>query len=108
QAALEDALDSTVLGDLWFERGELREARHEHLRALTIRSARLPPGHPDVAESLESLGNVAIREGNHVEAEGLHRRALEMRVQALGPKHMDVAATLNNLAVSLKGQVGEL
>lgn len=62
KAALEDALDSTVLGDLWFERGELREARHEHLRALKIRTARLPAGHPDVAESLESLGNVAIRE----------------------------------------------
>ncbi|CAN0293829.1 unnamed protein product, partial [Hapterophycus canaliculatus] len=62
QAALEDALDSTTLGDLWFERGQLKEARHEHLRALRIRTARLPPGHPDVAESLESLGNVAIRE----------------------------------------------
>lgn len=62
KAALEDALDSTVLGDLWFERGELAEARHEHRRALRIRTARLPAGHPDVAESLESLGNVAIRE----------------------------------------------
>ncbi|CAN0511879.1 unnamed protein product, partial [Ectocarpus sp. 8 AP-2014] len=62
QTALADALDSTILGDLWFERGELKEARYEHLRALRIRSARLPPGHPDIAESLESLGNVAIRE----------------------------------------------
>lgn len=51
-----------MLGDLWFERGELREARHEHLRALRIRTELLPHGHPDVAESLESLGNVAIRE----------------------------------------------
>lgn len=62
QAALEDALDSTTLGDLWFERGELDEARHEHMRALKIRMARLRHGHPDIAESLESLGNVAIRE----------------------------------------------
>lgn len=59
---MEDALDSTVLGDLWFEKGVLREARIEHLRALEIRKAWLPAGHPDVAESLESLGNVAIRE----------------------------------------------
>ena len=62
QAALEDALDSTTLGDLWFEHGELKEARYEHLRALRIRMAKLPAGHRDVAESLESLGNVAIRE----------------------------------------------
>ena len=62
QAALEDALDSTTLGDLWFEHGELKEARYEHLRALRIRTAKLPAGHRDVAESLESLGNVAIRE----------------------------------------------
>lgn len=62
QTALEEALDSTTLGDLWFERGELKEARYEHQRALEIRTARLPTGHPDVAESLESLGNVAIRE----------------------------------------------
>lgn len=47
-------------------------------------------------------------QGNHLEAEGLHRRALDMRMRVLGPKHMDVAATLNNLAVSLKGQPGEL
>ena len=63
KAALEDALDSTTLGDLWFEHGELKEARYEHLRALRIRTAKLPAGHRDVAESLESLGNVAIREG---------------------------------------------
>ena len=62
QAALEDALDSTTLGDLWFERGELDEARYEHLRALRIRMSKLRQGHPDIAESLESLGNVAIRE----------------------------------------------
>lgn len=62
QAALEDALDSTNLGDAWFERGELAEARYEHTRALKIRTANLRPGHPDVAESLESLGNVSIRE----------------------------------------------
>ncbi|CAN0132895.1 unnamed protein product [Pylaiella littoralis] len=70
--------------------------------------ATLPTGHPDVAESLESLGNVAIREGNHFEAETLHRQALDMRMEVLGPTHMDVAATLNNLAVSLKGQPGKL
>lgn len=62
QDALQEARDSTALGDLWFERGMLREARYEHLRALKIRTARLPPGHADVAESLESMGNVAIRE----------------------------------------------
>lgn len=62
QAALEDAHDSTTLGDLWFDRGQLKEARDEHRRALKIREKWLPPGDRDVAESLESLGNIAIRE----------------------------------------------
>ncbi|CAM9426348.1 unnamed protein product [Discosporangium mesarthrocarpum] len=106
--ALKEATDCTRLGDMWFKRGCLEPARREHLRALGVRLARLPAGHPDISQSLESLGNVAIRAGRHREAEGLHRRALEMRVTRLGPNHIDVAATLNNLAVALKGQPGKM
>lgn len=97
QAALEDAFDSTTLGDLWFERGELKEARAEHLRALKIRTARLEPGHPDVAESLESLGNVAIREVGRSASPCLSSSSLSLTVSLTVP----LSSSNANAAASL-------
>jgi len=54
--------------------------------------------HPDVAQSLNSLGGLYYIQGRDAEAEPLLQRSLAIREQALGPEHPDVAQSLNNLA----------
>jgi tetratricopeptide (TPR) repeat protein len=73
-------------------------------RALAIREKALGPDHPDVASSLNNLGNVYLRQGHYAESEPLHMRALAIREKALGPDHPDVAYCLNGLALTFRDQ----
>ena len=67
-------------------------------RALRIREGALGADHPDVARSLNSLGNVLLMSGKYARAEEVYSRALSIREKARGPEHPDVATSLNNLA----------
>ena len=53
--------------------------------------------HPEVARSLNNLGNLLRRRGQFAEAERLHLEALAIRRAVLGSAHPDVASSLNSL-----------
>ncbi len=85
--------------------GRLAEAQTAHEAALALRQRALPPGHPDIANSLNNLGLVAWQQGRLEEALLAHQRALALRLERLGAEHPDVAMSLNNLAPVL-GELG--
>ena len=77
------------------------EAEPLFRRALAIRERSLGVGHPDVAQTLDNLGQLLEDTNRLDEAETIMRRALAIREQSLGPDHPHVAITLNTLAVLL-------
>lgn len=66
--------------------------------ALAIDTARLGPGHPDVARELEALGLNALYAGRFESARPLFERALAIRRQTEGELSPSVADNLNSLA----------
>ncbi len=79
------------------QEGKYEEARDYLERALAIREKALGPEHPQVAGSLNNLGNVASSQGKYEEARDYYERALAIREKALGPEHPQVALPLSNL-----------
>ena len=82
------------LGLLLTIEGNPRGARLLVERALAIREATLPSGHPDVATSLITVA-LALQAGNApAAASGMLDRALAIQEAAFGPGHREVATTL--------------
>lgn len=77
--------------------GKYVEATAIAKRSLAIREKALGPNHPDVATSLNNLGELYRLQGRFTEAEPLHVRSLAIRGQRLGSNHPLVALSLNNL-----------
>jgi non-specific serine/threonine protein kinase/serine/threonine-protein kinase len=77
--------------------------------ALAIHEAELPPDHPDVAGSLNKLGEAHRKRAEYDQAWPLYERALAIREEALGPDSPEVGAVLNNMALVLvsKGEYEE-
>jgi tetratricopeptide (TPR) repeat protein len=75
--------------------GKAREYRN---RSLEILIATRGPEHPDVANALNNLGNIAIAEHDLEQARDYLQRALAIREQVQGAEHPDVAGTLVSLA----------
>jgi CHAT domain-containing protein/Tfp pilus assembly protein PilF len=82
-----------------FNAGNFEEARPLAERMLEIREKALGPEHPDVAQSVNTLGRFYYYQGDYDKAEPLYQRALAIREKVLGPEHPDVAVSLNNLAL---------
>ena len=61
-------------------------AADHHAQAYELRSRLLPPDHPDLANSLNALGNVAFGARNYEEAATRYAEALQLRERVLGPK----------------------
>jgi len=74
------------------------------LEALAIREQVLGPSNVDVANSLDTLGEIYRGQGKFDDAERVHRRALAIRERELGPDHPDVAESLDNLAMLRNAQ----
>lgn len=68
-------------------------------RTLASRRARLGPNHPDVAESLQSLGLVLYNAGRFDEAKPMLEEALTIQEATLGPSNDALATTLNSLGL---------
>jgi len=81
-----------------FHAGKAGEAIPLAKRALELREAAHPAGHPDIALSLSNLAFFYQAQGRLADAEPLFTRALAMREAALPAGHPDIATTLNNLA----------
>ena len=91
------------------KQGKLAEAVPLAEQSLSLREKELGPMHPDVAASLNSLGDLHGLLSEPGKALPLLTRALSIREQALGPSHPDVATSLNSLANvrALGGEYGK-
>ena len=88
-------------GVLLHRSGDWPAARATLERAVAHWEKVLGPDHPEVAGSLNKLGNASIRLGDYAAARTTHERALAIREKALGPDHPIVAQSLNNLGLVL-------
>jgi CHAT domain-containing protein/tetratricopeptide (TPR) repeat protein len=82
-----------------YQAGKFSEAILPARRALEIREKTLGPDDPDVATSLDNLGQLYYRQSRYADAEPLYTRALVIREKALGADHPDVGQSLASLAV---------
>ena len=105
-AAFETSAPSLELADCLEAQAEARakegadmEAEALLSRALILREAARGPDSPDVAITLNNLGNISQRLGLGVRAERLLRRAVAIGEATLGPEHPTVTARLNNLGL---------
>jgi tetratricopeptide (TPR) repeat protein len=89
---------TSALAKSYFDRGESELAMPLHEEALAMHRAALPPGHLDIANSLNNLAAVQAHRGQYDRALPLLEEALAMRRAALPPGHPDIATSLNNLA----------
>jgi tetratricopeptide (TPR) repeat protein len=81
----------------------LYDEAEQHLRAaLAERQALLGREHPQVATSLNNLGELLTDRNQFAEAEGLFREALTIRQKLFGGEHPDVAQSLNNLGLVMQ------
>ena len=100
QPDIEAAARHTI--GLTFLRLDRYEKAEPLLRAaLDLRRRTLGPEHPDVAQSLDSVGRLMHATGDLEAAGSLYRQALEIRRRLLGAEHADVATSLDNLATQL-------
>ncbi|HKQ80032.1 MAG TPA: serine/threonine-protein kinase [Blastocatellia bacterium] len=78
-------------------------------KALKLRREALGEDHPDVASSLNHLGEVERLKGDFVGSESLFCEALAARLRLFGAESKEVAETLNYLALLLheRGQYDE-
>ncbi|UFP96547.1 CHAT domain-containing tetratricopeptide repeat protein [Gloeobacter morelensis] len=83
---------------LW-RQGDYAQALEPAEQAMAVRERLLGPEHPDVAASLNHLGNLLADRGDYGRSELLYERALAIRHKVFGSKHPSVAASLNNLAI---------
>ncbi len=79
------------------ERAQYSQAESLYRQALAIREQVLGQEHPDVAESLNGLGELYDHQGKYAQAESVYQQALALRERALGSQHPYVAESLNNL-----------
>jgi len=92
------------IGATFFSLARYEEAESLFREALEIYRKALPVGHPNIANSLNSLALLLQAQNKLAEAEPLLREALEIRRKALPAGHPDIAPSLNNLAFLLKAQ----
>jgi len=98
EAQVREAIGTTLQGLARYD-----EAEPDLRKALAIRRAALPAGHPDIADSLNDLGLLLQAQNKLVEAEPLFREALKI-YRALPAAQLAVAGCLNDLALLLMAQ----
>ena len=73
-------------------------------RALAIRERVYGPVHPNVASTVNELGNLAIARDRYAEAEAYMKRVVAIYREAYGGKHYLISIGLSNLASVYMGQ----
>ena len=99
EGQLAEATARHALGVLANSAGDNDAASEHYERAFALRTALLPADHPDLARSLNALGNVHLRRAEYDRALERYREALDLRVQVFGPNHPAVAGILNNISL---------
>src|SRR5262245_4564414 len=90
-----------TIGKLYQSIGLYDRAQALLEEALKLRRQALGNESPDVATSLNHLGDVANLNGEYAKSESLFRKALAMRQKLLGKQSLDVADSMNNLGAVL-------
>jgi tetratricopeptide (TPR) repeat protein len=96
-AELAAALSELATTRAW--QGNYEASEELARRAIAIRESLLGTDHPDVAESLNVLGNALQNTGQLEEAEAVHRRALTLREAAEGLDRIAIGQSAHNLAI---------
>src|SRR6266571_883953 len=97
QPAVEAEMRS-VIGALYHETRQFRQAEEMQRAALAIRRKRFGSESSEVAASLNELGLTLLANGKLSEAERVSREALDIRRRRFGNENADVATSQNNLA----------
>jgi tetratricopeptide (TPR) repeat protein len=93
-----------ILGQVLLDFGEPAKAEALHREALELRRKVLGNDHPDVARSLNNLGDVLrVQDGGPAEAEALHRLAWAIQTR-LPRKQLEATETLHYLGWALERQ----
>jgi serine/threonine-protein kinase len=87
-----------VLGNVHMELGLLEESEPLLEEALNIRASLFTGDHPDIAESMNSLGEWLHHSGELEKAEENLTESLEMRLRLFGENHQDVGKSYTTLA----------
>jgi tetratricopeptide (TPR) repeat protein len=95
-AAFTRCIDS--LAGSYCDQGYYDMALSLYEEALAMRRAALPPGHSDIAASLNDLALLHDSKGEYDRALPLYEEALTIERAALPPGHPAIATSLNNLA----------
>jgi len=101
---LAEAFAQHQLGVLADASGDTEAASRHYERAFALRSALLPPDHPDLGRSLNALGNVHLDRGEYDQALARYRESLALRERVFGPHHPEVAKALNNVSLILRSK----
>ena len=96
--SLEEARRLQREGEAHIEARQSKEAAEKLDRALSIRRQALGEVHPDVAQSMQRLGIVALSQGEYARAEQLAQNALKIREAALSANDVAVGESLTDLA----------
>ena len=78
--------------------GKNKESAENWERFIGLVEKYFGPFHPELAPSLNKLGDLYYLQGDYNKAQPLYARALAIREKAFGPDHPDVALSLGNLA----------
>jgi len=81
-------------GEAYAKKNQPDRAEADLRQALALRLQYLPPKHPVIATTQNSLANVLAAESKFAEAEQLLLSALAIRTETLGPNHPSVARNL--------------
>ncbi|CAF1157553.1 unnamed protein product [Rotaria sp. Silwood1] len=87
------------LGLVYSNMGEYSKALASHQQALDIRKKTLPPNHPDLATSYNTIGLVYSNMGEYSKALASHQQALDIRKKTLPPNHLDLATSYNTIGL---------
>ena len=90
------------LGVLADALGDDETASQSYARSFALRSVLLDPDHPDLARSLNALGNVHLDRGEYEQALRRYQESLALRERVFGPRHPEVAGALNNVSLILR------
>ncbi|GEM_PF-2511652 len=104
QEPLVEATVRTVLGRTWLALGRFDEAQQQLETGLAQREARLAQDHPDVAESLDALGQLRYARQDLAGALSLFERTLALSRASAGGDRLQTAMALNNMGAVLNAQ----
>lgn len=96
-----------IIGQVFYELGEIDVAEASVIRARQLFTAHAGPSHQETLDAVNLLAACRSAQGRHQEARQLHEEVLRHCRANLGPEHASTLASMQNLAVAW-GDLGHL